>query len=181
MKKIYNLFLLLKKSLTIWIIPSFFIALLFQKSNFNISTYNFFASGLIWFYLMLFIATSIKSKFIEYPKILNFLKLYLLAVISIFIFYNNPINSSSWISNQIIIFTSVIILWPVILAVLKKKINFQLNLISKLFEILLILSVILLGIKSIITFYVLSALMFDFFYTTVLLSITNHFNKKYTH
>lgn len=130
---------------------------------------------------MLFIATSIKSKFIEYPKILNFLKLYLLAVISIFIFYNSQINSNLWITNQIIIFTAIVILWAMILTVLKKKINFKLNLISNFFEILLIASVILFGIKSVITFYVLSALMFDFFYTTVLLSITNHFNKKYTH
>lgn len=130
---------------------------------------------------MLFIATNIKSKFIEYPKILNFLKLYLLVIISIFIFYNSQINSNLWITNQIIIFTVIVILWAIILTVLKKKINFKLNLISKIFEILLILSVILLGIKSAITFYVLSALMFDFFYTTVLLSITNHFNKKYTH
>ena len=130
---------------------------------------------------MLFISTNIKSKFIEYPKILNFLKLYLLIVISIFVFYNNFIISDLWIKNQIVIFTVLVILWMLILTILKKKINFKLNLISKLFEILLILSVILLGIKSVITFYVLSASMFDFFYTTVLLSITNHFNKKYTH
>jgi hypothetical protein len=130
---------------------------------------------------MLFIATNIKLKFIEYPKILNFLKLYLLAVISIFIFYNNSIYTNSWITNQILIFTTVVILWVIILTVLKKKINFKLSLISKFFEMMFMLSVILFGIQSQITFYVLSITMLDFFYTITFLSITNYFNKKYTH
>ncbi|MDD5021950.1 MAG: hypothetical protein PHR82_07490 [Endomicrobiaceae bacterium] len=181
LKKIYNLFLLLKKSLTIWIAPAFFIAFLFQKSNFDISAYNFFAGGLIWFYLALFTATNTKLKFIEYPKILNFLKLYLLVVISVFIFFNNQINSISWILNQIIIFAAVFILCTVILSALKKKINFKLNFISRIFEIMFIISVILFGVKSVMTFYILSTLMLDFFYTITFLSITNHFNKKYTH
>ncbi len=130
---------------------------------------------------MLFIALNVQSKFIEYYKILNFLKIYLLVIISIFIFYNNPINTIYWVKHQVLIFAGVVILWTIILALLKKKINFKLNLTSKFFEILLIVSVIIFGIKSFITFYILLLAMFDFLYILTLLSVTNHFNKKHNY
>jgi len=154
-------------------------AFILKNINLNTDAYLFFIKGLVWFYLVFFIISNIKSKYLEYPKAFRFLKYYLLAAIAFFVFYENSASLAKMPEIEFIIFISAVLTWIVFLIIFNKKINFNLNAGSFCFEIILILSLIIFGIKSQITFYILSAAAFDFLYTVCLFAATNHFNKKH--
>jgi len=150
-----------------------------KNTALDTDSYLFFIKGLVWFYLVFFIISNIKSKYFEYPKAFKFLKQYLLAVTAFFVFYENSALLAKMPEIEFIIFISAVLIWIVFLIIFNKKINFNLNSVSFCFEIILILSLIIFGIKSQITFYILSAAAFDFLYTACLFAAANHFNKKH--
>lgn len=154
-------------------------AFILKNTNLNTGAYLFFIKGLVWFYLIFFGLSHIKSKYLEYPKAFKFLKYYLLAVTAFFVFYENSALLAKMAEIEFIIFISAVLIWIVFLIIFNKKINFNLNAVSFCFEIILIVSLIIFGIKSQITFYILSAAAFDFLYTACFFAAANHFNKKH--
>lgn len=156
-------------------------AFILKDTFLNTDTYLFFIKGLVWFYFLFFMISYIKSKYIEYPKAFKFLKHYLLATIAFFVFYENSSYFHKMPETEFVIFISTVLLWIIFLIVSGKKIKFNLSAVSFCFEIILIVSLMIFGIKSQITFYILSAITFDFFYTLFLFAATNHFNKRHSH
>ena len=154
-------------------------AFILKNTALNTDSYLFFIKGLVWFYVLFFIISNIKSKYLEYPKAFKFLKQYLLAVTAFFVFYENSVLFVKMPEIVFIIFLSAVLIWIVFLIIFNKKINFNLNAVSFCLEIILIMSLIVFGIKSQITFYILSAAAFDFLYTLCLFAAANHFNKKH--
>lgn len=155
------------------------VAFILKNVFLNTGSYLFFIKGLVWFYVFFFIISNIKSKYLEYPKAFKFLKQYLLAVTAFFVFYENSLLFGKMPEIVFIIFLSAVLIWIVFLIIFNKKINFNLNAVSFCLEIILIMSLIVFGIKSQITFYILSAAAFDFLYTLCLFAAANHFNKKH--
>jgi len=172
-----NFILLLKKSLTVWILPSFIIALILKKYNINLENFINFTNGLIYFYLILFLVT--KTKFVtEYKTILLNLKYYLLTVICTAVLYSNT-TKIFWEYILLILSISILSFFLYSLYSVKKlkKISFNFNVSKNIIELMLCFSVIFLGIETEPTKYIVLIGMFEIIYIVFCLTIYIHLKK----
>lgn len=174
-----NFLFLLKQSLTIWILPAFFIAVILKKYNVTLENFINFANGLIYFYLILFLVT--KTKFVsEYKTILLNLKYYLLTIICLAILYS---NTSKIFLEYILLILVINIIFFILYSIYSikksKKISFNLNVFKNVIELMLCFSVIVFGIKTNLTKYIVLVGMFEILYNVICLNIYINLKKRF--
>jgi hypothetical protein len=173
-----NFLFLLKQSLTIWILPAFILALILKTYNINLENFIDFTNGLIYFYLILFAIT--KTKFIvEYKNILLNLKYYLLTIICLAILYSN-VSKIFWEYILLALVISIIffILYSIYSIKKLNKISFNLNVFKNVIELMLCFSVIVFGIKTDLTKYIVLFGMFEIVYNVICLNIYINLKKR---
>ena len=173
-----NFIFLLKKSLTVWILPAFIIAFILKEYNINLENFINFTNGLIYFYLILFLVT--KTKFItEYKTILLNLKYYLLTVICAAVLYSNTAKIF-WEYILFILLISIISFFFCSLYSVKKlkKISFNFNVFKNAIELMLCFAVIFFGIEAEPTKYIVLIGMFEIVYIIFCLTIYIHLKKS---
>ncbi len=172
--KISNIWILLKRSLTIWTFPVFFISFLFNQYTLA-NKYILFISVL---YIILIILNYLKSN-----KVFFVVDKILLIFLSFLIFVNNKeITNKVFFITAILCFCIVLIYIIMFFYYKKEGKKFVLNFfkLSLCIECLLGIAVLLFGINSFITFNILFVSMADIFNKDLILSITLNLKKRFS-
>jgi hypothetical protein len=174
-----NLFFLLKKSLTLWILIGFFISLFFHGIDSIYLSYILTFSQYI--YIILIITTNIKSTLIS--KNINTIKHLFLVFFSFIIFSNNKIILTDYILDILLVLFIILFLyllfWFIHFKMLHKLFSIKLYFISSILEFILILSILILGINYSLTIKFLIIGMFDIIYGITVLTSILHLNKRF--
>lgn len=174
-----NLFFLLEKSLTLWILIGFFISLFFHGIDSIYLSYILTFSQYI--YIILIITTNIKSTLIS--KNINTIKHLFLVFFSFIIFSNNKIILTDYILDILLVLFIILFLyllfWFIHFKMLHKLFSIKLYFISSILEFILILSILILGINYSLTIKFLIIGMFDIIYGITVLTSILHLNKRF--
>lgn len=173
--KINNFWILLKRSLTIWIFPVFLISLLFNQITITNNVYLLLFSFL---YITVIILNYFKNN-----MFISIINRFFLMFLSFFIFINNKEITTAILFTAIILCFFIVLIY-IIKFFFYKKIRkaFILNFskISCFMEFILVISVLFFGIKNLITVNILFVVMFDIFYKVIILSIILNLKKRFS-
>ncbi|MBR3628485.1 MAG: hypothetical protein IKN42_06535 [Elusimicrobia bacterium] len=171
--KISNFWILLKRSLTIWLCPVFLISVLFNQYE----TFNEYILWISVLYIGVIVLNYLKSN-----KVLLAVDKVILIVLAFFIFVNNKILSDKILFIAICLGLCIVLTYITMFFFYKKKgKNFVLNFskLSTFIEFILAMSILIFGINSLITIIVLFVAMIDIFYKILILSITLNLKKRF--
>lgn len=173
--KINNFWILLKKSLTIWVIPVFFISFLFNQYSIS----NKYTLLVLIIYTAVIIANYLKNNFFVFVA-----DRLLLILLSFLICTNNKITADS--SLLVVLVLSVCFILTIYISLFfyynKRGELFILN-FSKLncfMEFMLVLFVLIFGINSSLVFNMLFVLMTDIIYKILILSVILNLKKRFS-
>ena len=168
-----NFFIILKNTLSIWLLPIFFISLFINKFNLfaNLNSY------LLLCYLIFFTLYYFTEK-----KIFLYIDRIFLLYFSLSVFAGRSFDllSTSYLKLSILIILFILCLYVFIFFYFKKrKRTFQLNFekLSCIIELLFILSVFLFDFNSKITTIILITASIDIVYKILILTIIGHLKK----
>lgn len=172
--KINNIWILLKRSLTIWLFPIFIVSFLFNE----ITISDGYLLGILLFYIIF-----ITLNYFGSNKIVFFIDKIILLFLSLLIFANNRISIETFFFSVIALSFLVALVYVIAFFYYKKhNKNFILNFskLSNFIELILAVSIVFFGIKNIIVTNILFFAMCDIFYKIVILSIIFNLKKRFS-
>ena len=172
--KISNIWILLKKSLTIWVFPVFLISFLFDQYEI-INIY-------IWCFSILYVILIILN-YLKNNKFVFIMDRIVLMLLSFLIFINNKIITDKVFIVSAVLCSCIALVYIILFFCYKNKGKiFVLNFfkLSIIIEFTLGISVLLFGINSFITFNILLVLMVDILYKILILSIILNLKKRFS-
>lgn len=172
-KKINNLWILLKKSLTLWLFPVFIVSLFVKP--FTISAEYIYWLAVLYIFIVLI-------NYLKKNIVLFLFSRLLLIFLSLIVFTNNVINFKELILNMIILFLCVIGLHIFFFFLYNRKNkSFILNFykINCFIEMIFAVSLLFCGIKSFVTLNILFFAMCDIIYKILILSVILNLNKRF--
>ena len=172
--KISNFWILLKRSLTIWVFPVFLISILCNQ-------YEMFNEYILWISALYIII--IVSNFLISNKIIFVIDRFLLMFLSLLVFINNKIILDKVFFIAIGLVLCMVLIYIIMFFFYKKtgkKFILNFSKLSSFIELILALSVLIFGINSQITSALLFLMMIDIFYKVLILSIILNLKKRFS-
>ena len=172
--KISNFWILLKRSLTIWVFPVFLISILCNQ-------YEMFNEYILWISALYIII--IVSNFLISNKIIFVIDRFLLMFLSLLVFINNKIILDKVFFMAIGLVLCMVLIYIIMFFFYKKtgkKFILNFSKLSSFIELILALSVLIFGINSQITSALLFLMMIDIFYKVLILSIILNLKKRFS-
>ena len=172
-EKINNLWILLKRSLTLWLFPVFIVSLFIKQ--FTISgEYIYCLAGIYFFTIVI--------NYLKNNSLLLFISRIILIFLALIVFVNNTIIFNELILNAIIfMFCATGIYVFFFFLYNRKNKNFILNFykLNCFIEIIFAISLSLCGVKSFVALNVLFFAMCDIIYKIVILSVILNLKKRF--
>ena len=172
--KINNIWILLKRSLTVCLFPIFLISFLFNQ----FTIINKYIMCIVIIYIFFIVLNYLKNNFF-----ILIIDRFLLIFLALLIFLNNKIISEKDIFIVVLSSICIILAYITIFFFYKKiRKQFILNFskLSNFLELILAIFVLCFGINSFITFNILCILMVDIFYKILILSIILNLKKRFS-
>ena len=165
---------MLKKSLTIWIIPVFIVSFLFNE--FTIS------NGYL-FWILTFYTIVIALNYLKNSVVTLLTDRFFLLILSFLVFVNNNFVAEQLLLISLILSLVVITIYTIAFFIYKRKgkifiLNF--SKLSGLIESVFVLFILFFGIKSQIVLNILFFAMCDILYKIIILSIIFNLKKRFS-